>query len=248
LVETGYRPPSKVVTLPQGNGVIAVSLAKGMPVATTLPRVIHFSGYEWTASASGNDRGGGPISNDPANVWIDQKGYLHLHMGLHDGQWTSAEVNLNRSLGYGTYKFVVQDSAQLEPYAVLGMFTLDMTGTTEDHGEMDIELSRWGNLRGKNAQYVIQPFYVPENVARFSVPSGELTHSFQWAPGVASFKTAAGSDKTAGAKIIATHVFTSGVPTPAAEKTYIDLYDFHHSMNVDQRPAEVVIEKFEYLP
>jgi len=26
------------------------------------------------------------------------------------------------------------------------------------------------------------------------------------------------------------------------------LYEFHHSRNISQLPAEVVIEKFEYLP
>jgi hypothetical protein len=52
----------------------------------------------------------------------------------------------------------------------------------------------------------------------------------------------------AGAKNIGEHVFTSGIPTPAGETVHIELYEFHHSKNISQLPAEVVIEKFEYLP
>jgi hypothetical protein len=249
LVESGYHPLSKVVTLPmEGNGVVAVVTAKGQPVAPILPRAIHFSGYDWTALAAGSDRGGESNIYDPANVSTDEKGYLHLRMTPRDGRWTCAEVQLNRSLGYGTYKFVVQDSAHLEPSAVLGMFTLDLAATAENRSELDIELSRWGNPAGKNAQYVIQPFYVPENVARFTVPAGVLTHTVSWEPGLVSFKSVPGAAMNPGAKVISTHVFTSGVPTPAAEKVHIDLFDFYHSRNSEQRPAEVVIEKFEYLP
>jgi hypothetical protein len=38
------------------------------------------------------------------------------------------------------------------------------------------------------------------------------------------------------------------VPTPASETVHIDLYDYHHSKQALQQPAEVVVEKFEYLP
>ena len=249
LVESGYHPPSKMMTVPkEENGVVAVITAKGNAVAPTTPKVIHFSGYDWTALAAGSDRGGESNIYDPANAWTDANGYLHLRMVPRDGGWACAEVNLNRSLGYGSYRFVVRDSSHLEPSAVLGMFTLDLAATAENRSELDIELSRWGNPAGKNAQYVIQPFYVPENVARFTVPSGPLTHTFTWEPGVASFKTVLGAAMNRGAKIISSHVFTSGVPTPAAEKVHIDLFDFHDSKYAVKRSAEVVIEKFEYLP
>jgi|SRR5271166_2446325 len=64
-----------------------------------------------------------PNEYDPANAWTDEKGYLHLRMAQRNGHWTCAEVSLNRSLGYGTYRFVVQDTAHLRPSAVLGLFT-----------------------------------------------------------------------------------------------------------------------------
>lgn len=249
LVKSGYRPASKLVTLPkEGDDVVAVVTAKGQAAKPIVPKVLHFSGYDWTVRAAGSDRGGEPNSYDPANAWTDQKGYLHLRMAINGGQWSCAEVNLTQSLGYGTYRFVVQDSAHLGPSAVLGMFTWDEFGSDETRRELDIELSRWGNPGGKNAQYVVQPFYVPENVARFTAPSGVLTHILRWEPGSASFKTVRGAAAGPGSKTVSEHVFTSGVPTPAAETVHIDIYDFRHSRNTLQTPAEVVIEKFEYLP
>lgn len=49
--------------------------------------------------------------------------------------------------------------------------------------EMDIEISRWGELTGKNSQYVIQPSYIAANVVRFLSPPGRLTYSFDLGAG-----------------------------------------------------------------
>jgi hypothetical protein len=249
LVEPGYRPESKMAILPkEGKGVVAVATLAGEAAAPVVSKVLHFSGYDWIVRTAGSDRGGEPNSYDPANAWVDPKGYLHLRMTMRDGRWSCAEVSLNRSLGFGTYKFVVQDSAHLGPSAVLGMFTWDEAGADDARNELDIELSRWGIPGAKNAQYVVQPFYVPENVARFTVPAGVLSHILRWEHGLASFKTVSGRGGGSESKIISAHVFSSGVPTPAGEAVHIGLYDFHHSKNALQLPAEVVIERFEYLP
>jgi hypothetical protein len=249
LVEPGYRPQKKIVVLPvEGNGVVAVVAAKGTATAATDLKVIHFSGYDWTVRSGANDRGGEVNAYDPANAWTDQKGYLHLRMGESNGGWSSAEVSLTHSLGYGTYRFTVQDSAHLTTSGVLGMFTVDERLGEDTRIELDIELSQWGKPENKNAQYVVQPYYIPENIARFSVPSGVFTHILRWEPGVAWFKTVPASVTGSGVKVLGEHKFTSGIPTAAAETVHIVLYDFYHSKSNSQRPTEVVIEKFEYLP
>jgi hypothetical protein len=249
LVEPGYRPALKIATLPKaGNGVVALSVAEGKATAPIVAKTIHFSGYDWVVRAAGSDRGGQPNDYDPANAWTDDKGYLHLRMLERNGQWSCAEVWLMHSLGFGTYRFVVQDSAHLPSSAVLGMFTFDDTGADAVHNELDIEISRWGNAKGKNAQYVVQPYYVPENVTRFEAPAGVLSHMFRWEPGNVTFRTFRGSETGRGTRAVNEHVFTSGVPASAGETIHIDLYDYHHSSTSAQPPTEVVIEKFEFLP
>lgn len=249
LVDPGYRPQSRIGSLPGvGNGVAAVAVVQGGPATPVVLKTIHFSGYDWTVRSTESERGGEMNPYDPANAWVDQRGYLHLRMGLKDGRWSNAEVNLTRSLGYGTYKFVVQDSARLNPWVVFGMFTLDERRADDVRKELDIELSHWGLPDKKDAQYVVQPYYIPENISRFTTPAGEVTHVLRWEPGTASFASYRGARTGPGVKSISEHVFSSGVPTAAAETVHIDLYDFYHSKREKHFPAEVVIERFEYLP
>ena len=249
LVEPGFHPATKVTTLSAlGNGVVAIATSKGAPAAPIVSKVIHFSGYDWNVRNAASDRGGQPNSYDPSNVWTDKNGYLHLRMDEHDGLWRCAEVSLTRSLGYGSYIFVVQDIGHFGPSAALGLYTNDDFRTDDIPGELDIELSRWGIADSKNAQYVVQPFYVPENVFRFMAPGGVLTHMLRWESGRASFKTVRGSVIGPGVATISEHIFTSGVPTPAKETAHMGLYSYRHSESSSQQPVEVVIEKFEFLP
>jgi hypothetical protein len=250
LVAPGYHPAPTLTMLPaEGKDVLAMTVMKGRAAKPVVDKVIRFSGYDWHVRAAGSDRGGENNPYDPANAWTDNKGYLHLRIRASQGEWSSAEVNLTRNLGYGLYRFVVQDVSHLEPAAVLGMFTWDETTKVEDlRKELDIEISRWGKPDNKNAQYVVQPFYVPGNLVRFDVPPGELTHMLRWQPGSAAFRTVRGNGKDAGSKTISEHLFTSGVPVAAGENVHIDLYAYHHTNFPLQHEAEVVIESFEYLP
>jgi hypothetical protein len=248
LVNPGYHPAPKLTALPENDsGVVAVAITQGRPgKPIPPPKTIHFSGYDWIARSASSDRGGVPNPYDPANVWTDQKGYLHLRMDQRDGRWYCAEVNLTRSLGFGTYRFVVQNSAHIGPSAVVSMFTYDEGSIEEARRELDVELSRWGNPNGRNAQFVVQPFYVPENVVRFDAPAGRMTYTLRWQPESATFSADRGS--APGAPAISQHIFTSGIPQAMGQTVHIDLYNFHHAGSSLQQPAEVVIEKFEYLP
>ena len=249
LVEPGYRPPATTDSLPlKGGAVLAVASVKGEPGSPEAPKTVQFSGYEWKVRDVASDRGGMITSYDPANVWTTEDGALHLRISNDSRKWTCAEAKLTRSLGYGTYRFVVRDSSHLEPATVLSMFTWDDLGADQNHRELDVEISRWGDPLRKNARYVVQPYYVPENVARFSAPSGRLTHSFVWEPGKVSFRTLLGAGANNQAPVVAEHVFSSGVPAPGGETVHLILYDFADSLQPLRSPAEVVIEKFEFLP
>ena len=249
LVHRGYPVKPRLKELPPpGGDVLAITTKAGRPAGALVRKIIHFSGYDWIVRTAGSDRGGAPNLYDAANAWVDQHGFLHLRMQQQNGEWRCAEVNMTRSLGFGTYRFTIQDVSQLAPSVVVGMYTLDENSTDDARNELDIELSRWGNPSHDNAQYVVQPFYVPENLTRFSAPPGLLTYSFQWQPGNATFRTVRGAVDSPTAKLISAHVFSAGIPAATGQTVHIDLYDFHHSPLSSQEPAEIVIEKFEYLP
>ena len=227
--------------------MLASTFVKGTGPAAA-PRTLHFSGYDWVVQGAENDTAGETQSYDPANAWVDQKGYLHLRMGERDGHWYGAELHTARSFGYGAYRFVVQNSGQLDPSGTFRIFLYDLLIARESRNdELDIEISRWNDPAATNARYVVQPFYVSENKDKFNAPAGELTHLLHWEPGKAAFKTVRGATGSS-AQIVHEKVFTAGVPVPANHKVYIDLLDFLHSRHPSKLPTEVVIEKFEYLP
>lgn len=245
LVEPGYRPPETTEQLPQKGGpIVAVASAKGEAPPRPVSRTLHFSGYEWEIRAVPSNRGGGDNNYDPSNAWTDAEGRLHLRIARGSGEWTCAEITLTRSLGYGSYEFDVHDVSQLEPSAVFGMFTWDDSIADIDHREIDIEISRWGDAEDKNSQYVVQPYYIPANVVRFSSFPGHLTYSFRWEPGRVNFKTVHEPD----AKTVAEHTFTSGVPLPGGEAVHMNLYVFANKKRPMQHESEVVVDKFQYLP
>jgi hypothetical protein len=245
LVEAGYRPLATTNVLPTADGdVAAIVVAQGAnaPPSPSL----RFSGYEWRVRDAPSSRGGLNLYA-PSNAWTDAHGALHLRIAKDSGKWTCAEVSLTRSLGYGTYSFLVEDTSHLEPAAVFSMFTWDYAGADENYREMDIEISRFGDPSAKNAEYVVQPYYVPANVERFTAPSGVLRHSFHWEPGRIAFRTVRGSENAA-PHPVAEHVFTSGVPSPGIESVRMNLYVFASAKIALANGAEVVVEKFEYLP
>ena len=245
LVDGRYRPPLTTNALPEKGGpVLAVALVKG-EAPRAPPRILQFGGYQWEARQTSSDQGGSKNFYTPANAWTDPSGFLHLRVSKQQDHWVAAEVKLTRSLGYGSYRFVVRDVAHLEPAGVFALFTWDEFGPPR---EMDIEISRWGEPQDKNAQYVIQPYVVPANTVRFDAPAGALTYSMVWGPGRVSFTTTRGSGPGRSSGVVAEHVFTSGVPTAGNERIHMNLYVYGNRRNPLQHEFEVVVEKFEFLP
>jgi hypothetical protein len=146
LVDEPYRPPPTMPSLPAAGGpVIAVVTQKGGGSYTPPSRlVLTFSGYEWEVRRTPSDRAGSN-AYDGRNAWVDAAGMLHLLLTQRDGRWTSAEIKLTRSLGYGTYSFTVRDTSRLDPAAALGFLTWEQPTPEQSHRELDIEVSRWGN-------------------------------------------------------------------------------------------------------
>lgn len=246
LVNAGYKPPVTVNSLPhKGGPVQAVATADGAMLDHAPLKTLAFSGYEWLVRQTPGSPVGTLNLYDAANAWVDPRGFLHLRIAQTSAGWTSAEVDLSRSLGYGSYRFVVSDVSQFEPPVVLTISTWDGAGP---YKEMDIEISRWGELTGKDTQYVVQPYFVPANVVRFLSPPGRLTYSFVWEPGRVAFRTVRGSESAGRPDMVAAHVFTSGVPAAGGETVKMNLYVFDNGRVRLRHGVEVIIEKFEYLP
>lgn len=244
LVDSRFHPFSTASALPQkGGAVLAVATVEGAK-PTTSSKTLTFAGYQWEIRTSASNRAGTVNSFDQSNAWTDPAGLLHLRISGSENHWMSGEVKLSRSLGYGSYRLVVRDVSHLEPAAVLSFFTWDDGGPAR---EMDIEITRWGEAEGKNAQYVIQPYFVAANTKRFDAPGGTLTHWMSWEPGRVSFKTAHGSSPNMRSDV-ADHVFTSGIPSPGNERVHMNLYVYGTQRNPLRHESEVIIEKFEFRP
>lgn len=252
LVDDRFVAPRTTDALPEvGGSVVAMVKVPGRRTGQTPlipePKTISFSGYEWDVVQDQTDSAGVMHQNSAKNVWTDEKGRLHMRIRREGNEWLCAEVSLRRSLGYGRYSFELGEAPVLEPGTVLGMFTWDPLEAGQNHREIDVELSQWGDAQSKNAQFVIQPYYVPANVFRFQVEGGPATHSFQWEAERVSFQSVS---RRAGAarRTIAEHVFSSGIPAPGGERVHINLYVFGKTRTPQQKGVEVVIDKFEYLP
>jgi hypothetical protein len=248
LVAPGFKPPAKLPALPPvDDNILAIASVKGSSAPIAAPSLLHFSGYDWKVRSSVENRAGELCQYEPANVWVDDKGSLHLRMGPTQDGWRCAGVSLTRTLGYGTYRFLVSDSSQLPPSAAFTMYTRVDRQDPEDRADLDIELSRWGKAAGHNAHYVVQPYYIPGNSVHFDVPGGAMTYVLSWGPGRAAFQAMAGNSAASRSRGME-HTFTAGIPVPATETVHLDLYDFHHQQSGVDHPVEIVVQKFEYLP
>lgn len=219
------------------------------PAVTTLAgTTVAFSGYSWAVKSSTALVGPGPnvFSSSPENVWVDAAGQLHLRITFRNGRWQSAEVFLDRSLGYGTYRFAVASAVgNLDPNAVLGLFTWD-DDPSFNHRELDVEFARWGNAGGAtNAQYVVQPYDRVGHLTRFVQPlSAPSVHSFTWGPRSVNFT---GTDAT-GRTIASSQHTGADVPRPGGERTHINLWLDRGAPPTNGAEIEVVLSSFSFSP
>ncbi len=155
-------------------------------------RTLIFSDMTWDVKESEYPVEPGPnyFSDDPKHVWVDGTGQLHLTIHSSNGRWYSSEIYSSEPFGYGAYTFTCSTPVgQLDPNAVLGMFTWFGSAPEDNYKELDIEFSRWTDPSAPNAQYVIQPWDLPGNLHRFTINPNitQTTHSITWQPGFIQF-------------------------------------------------------------
>jgi hypothetical protein len=78
------------------------------------------------------------------------------------------------------------------------------------------------------------------------MPPGEVTTSIQWTRDRAKFDSF--SLHRSSTKPVAAQTFTSGVPSFVNEHAFVNLCEFSYARKKLDESAEVVVEKFQFLP
>lgn len=224
--------------------LLALPLLPAMATTTADARTITWSGRTWDVRPPGTG-GPGPNrwSDSTANVAVDGSDLVLSIVKDASGRWTSSEVDGRESLGYGTYRWVVEsDLSSLDSHEVLGMFTYGDQGPS--HNEIDIEPSHWGNPSWPTGSGTV---WHDSNAGRKTEKTFEYSdkppyvNQFTWAPGSIHWVV---TDAT-GAKLFDWTV-TKGVPTPADEVPVVNYWRY-----LDKPPASVRsmrLSSFRFLP
>ncbi|MDC3955862.1 glycoside hydrolase family 16 protein [Polyangium jinanense] len=206
-------------------------------------RALTFSGFEWDLKDSGGALvGPGPNVFSASNVFVDPQGRLHMLIRRINGIWTSSELIMRESIGYGTYRMVLATPIDnFHQQSVLGFFTWDNTDVPANN-EMDVEIARFGNT-GQNLFHSLQP-----SSRGYSVGGGAWArseHTFVWSPGRVDFSSVPLG--FGGSRV--TTVFTTGVPTPANTtfpRINFWLRDGRRPSGI-QTQLEVIIERVDFF-
>jgi len=231
---------------------LALGSAVAWPAEPRHERVIRWSGRDWIVKDEPVAVGPGPnpFSAHGSDVRVDAQGRLHLRIVRRHGRWYSSEIASRESLGYGTYHFDVAAGATVIPgNAILGLFTYAMA-PEQEHREIDIELSHWGDGRHDNGQCAIQPAAPDDLLHRFPVEEygGGWSMQFTWAPSAIDCSVVSSGGGAGAATVIGEHRFARAVPAPGEEKVRLNLWLFHGSAPDTGRGAEVVVNSFRFTP
>lgn len=241
LVEPGYVPGATRDYHP--------SLDPGVISWTEFPsrsaRDFNWSGWRWLVKKEAfADPGPNSFSDDTANVKIDSDNRLRLRIDYRSGVWHCAEVVLDHSLGYGVYSFKIDSRVDsLDFNVIFAGFIYDVVDK-----EFDMEFSqRLANPF--NAQYVVQPWYVPGNIVFYNMPaSAQTSHTFEWRSDRIVFTSWTGHDNSpAPATLISTWTYTGGnIPLPGTERMRFNLYLFGGDLPVTGLEDEVIVRSFKF--
>jgi len=237
--------------------VLSAAPAGAAGVTTTLPAarakvpsdVLTFAGYPWTIKSSTSPVGPGPNDFAANGPFVDASGALHLRILDTASGWESSEVVLGPTLGYGTYRWTLRGTlTTLDPNVVLGLLTYDNSDTSPTNREIDFEASRFGDaLATTNAQYVVQPWSVPGNLQRITIPKGVATTvSLTWLPGSVTFS---GQVTRANGTVVALQTWStmsSSVPTTSTEQVHMNLWLDNGVPPTDGKPVNVAITGFQF--
>jgi hypothetical protein len=256
LVNTNFNQPCVLGSANLPTYAYAQAIAKAV-VTRRSPdvRFLSFSDYDWWVKSSVGTVGPGPnyFSDATNNVWTDTNGWLHLRITHRTNAWQCAEILSARTFGPGNYRFELNSPADnLNPNVTLGLFTYSDDPAFTDR-EIDVECGRWQNAADtNNAQFVVQPYYLANQLVRYRVPPGlaDSTHLFVWQTNRISWQSQTGGYSAAATNLIASYAFNNAanVPQSGDEVVHLNLWLVNGSPPTDNTEVEVIIQNFNFVP
>jgi hypothetical protein len=222
-----------------------------MIASAAYPSTVSFSGYTWYIENTASRSNPGPNywSNSPANVWVDQNGWLHLKIAKSNGHWCCVELTSTRTFGYGTYVFCTASRIDtLDKNVVLGLFAYK-----DDRHEIDIEFSKWGISRYNNGWFTVQPppyvNGVNQKSFNFQLYGDYSTHYFTWKPNSIFFESFGGHyaiGAEPASNVIKSFTSNQQVNSQGA-RAHINLWLYNGNAPSNGLPVEVVIKSFQFI-
>jgi len=200
----------------------------------------------------------GVAAGSPANVSVDENGYLHLKIQKNGDTWSAAELFTSTRLGFGTYQWQIDGPIDtLDKNVVLGLFPYGPAANIGDDGtnEIDIEYSRWGQATGPNGDWTNYPASgttIGELSYSFSLSGGTLSTSrFVWTSAFIEDFLLAGLEPPSST----TSVIKSWKYAPANSLTNIPQQALPLGMNLwcyaipsDGKNVEIIVRDFQFVP
>ena len=246
-------PPQYMEGLPAvGPNIEAVNILKASgddippPDDESSEKPIVFNGLEWKVRTIPGDYGAKTNEYSSSNVSVDDSGALHLRLSRNAHGWVCSELHSVRSFGYGTYVLDISDVAHLEPAVMFSTFTFLERPVDGNHRELAVHLTRRGVASNTNAEFTIQPAFVPTNFYHFEVPGGPLKIVLNWHPDEADFSVS--RDHVDTKPQMTWWLFKTGVPRSDDTHLYINLCNYGYAPTPPTHDAEVVVKTFEFYP
>ncbi|MFA6536947.1 MAG: glycoside hydrolase family 16 protein [Patescibacteria group bacterium] len=215
-----------------------------IPVSTTngAENKLSFANYEWTTRNYFGNPGNNNWDNSTQNIFVDKAG-LHLKISQIGDKWYSSSLHLNKSLGFGTYEFIVSTPINQQSLnTIVGLFIYE-----NDSRELDIELGKWSEQTKNNLHYSVQPYSIEGNskgVGFNPTNNGEEIYRIDWQKDSVKFSASADNGAT-----YSEWLYTGANNfAPGNESVHINFWQIKGLPPTNNQTQEVVIKKFKFIP
>jgi hypothetical protein len=241
-----------LVAAPSGPRATGTSRATSTPPGESPLRLFYWSRQIWIVDPPDSPGLHGDPSDDSTSaVFVDPQGRLHLQVVKVGNQWRSVQIESLGAINYGTYRFVTDSSiATLAKPLDFAMY-LYRAGTRGLANEIDLENSRSliGMNHGRDAQYVVQPYYRPHHIKRYKIAKtvGKTQQQLTWTAGHVSFVTRKGTSPSG--HVINRFKFAGAdVPTSQGMHVYIELFLHHQRQPVTNQTRYAILDSYTFTP